>query len=256
MHARDTLTCTGPGFVKINCNNRVSIARLSIKGLFSCLHQKVFVEVQRKSKIMASGRQLSDGFYLRRSLALMDPSADDLICFLNNMLLDFERRLCTKLFDVNRTLTALSSEARRSVVVEHVPELIFERAIKESLGGRKEMTVRTVEQLLQVVPAHALVRKHYSGDFCIMLPLLRCVNFIPAEALQNLPLPPFTPNFSAGKQEVFVAIGPAPFSDNFVEVFSPFPGDGPAVNPEDYPTMRLSCGESDFVFPPGNIPLS
>ena len=82
-------------------------------------------------------------------------------------------------------------------MVEHVSELIFERAIKESLGGRKEMTVRTVEQLLQVVPAHALVRKHYSGDFCIMLPLLRCVNFIPAEALQNLPLPPFTPLFSA-----------------------------------------------------------
>ena len=109
---------------------------------------------------MASGRQLSDGFYLRRSLALMDPSADDLICFLNNMLLDFERRLCTKLFDVNGPLTALSSEARRYVVVDHVPELIFERAIKESLGGRKEMTVRTVEQLLQVVPAHALVRKH------------------------------------------------------------------------------------------------
>ena len=78
-------------FVKKNCNNRVSIARLS-EGFFSCLHQKVFVEVQRKSKIMASGRQLSDGFYLRRSLALMDPSADDLICFLNNMLLDFERR--------------------------------------------------------------------------------------------------------------------------------------------------------------------
>ena len=65
---------------KKNCNNRVSIARLS-EGFFSRLHQKVFVEVQRTSKIVASGRQLSDGFNLRRSLALMDPSADDLICF-------------------------------------------------------------------------------------------------------------------------------------------------------------------------------
>ena len=35
-------------------------------------------------------------------------------------------------------------------------------------------------------------------------------------------------------------------------MFSPFPGDGLNLSEEEYPRMRLSCGQTDFVFPPSS----
>lgn len=195
-------------------------------------------------------RQLADGHYLRRARTQKAPPPKQLARLFDNLLLDFERRLTAKIYDANRTVTALASEVKHSVVVENVPELVFELGMKDAMGGRREAVVRTVEELIDIVPAHSLVRKHYAGDFCVCVPLLRCINTLPAQALQDLPTPPFSPNFDAQPQEIFVALKPAPFSDRFVEVFSPYPGPGSCINPDEYPPMRLTCGEVDFVFPP------
>ena len=54
---------------------------------------------------------------------------------------------------------------------------------------------------------------------------------IPNESLAALSYPPLTPNFSA-KVGVFVEIGPLPFSERFVEVFSLYPGPGPNIKTE------------------------
>lgn len=185
---------------------------------------------------MACSRQLADGFYLRHSLSLPDPSSDELPSLFRNLLLDFERRLSTKIYDVNRTLTALSSEMRRSVVVENVPNLIYERALAGKLGG-KEAVIRTVKELLKVVPPQMVVRKHYAGDFCLAFPVLKCVTPIPATALQDLPEKPLSPHFCAEKHELFVAVQPSPFSDRFVEVFRPIL----ATVLRSIPNVTLSC---------------
>ena len=200
---------------------------------------------------MASGRQLSNGFYLRRSQFQRGPSAAALSTMFDNLLLDFERRLTTKIFDKNRTLTALSSEVRQTVTVENVPQLVFERCFKQQVSG-KEAVIRTVAELLDVFPCHSLVRRHFAGDFCVVLPLLQCSLPISHSSLSGLPQQPLTPNFSAQKGEIFVALGSSPFSDRFLEVFSPFPGDGLNLSEEEYPRMRLSCGQTDFVFPPSS----
>ena len=200
---------------------------------------------------MSSSRQLSDGFYLERSQSCARPSTKCLLSFLDNLLLDFERRLTIKIFDLNRTLTSLSSEDRRTALVDNVPVLVFERAFGGTLKASGKVA-RTVKELLNLMPVHSLVRKHYAGDFTLVLPILRCNTAFTEEAAAQLPTKPFSPNFFGSVDELFVALRPAPFSDpeDYVEVFSPFPGEGPSIDCNHYPTMRLSCGETDFVFPP------
>ena len=114
-----------------------------------------------------SSRQLADGVFLRRSLDLPAPSRDQ-CSLLQGLLLDFERRLSRKIYDVNRTLTALSSELRRFVTVENVPNIVLERAFARRLSGKPKTSVSTVEELLEDVPAQMLVRKHHSGAFCLV----------------------------------------------------------------------------------------
>jgi len=199
---------------------------------------------------MSSGRQVCDGFYRSRSDALPSPSLLTFSTLLANLLDDFERRFTTKLYDLNRTLSGITCEVRRTAVVENVPEIVFERGVKESMGGETHCVVRTVEELLKVVPGNTLVRRHFSGDFCLSLPLLKSTACIPASTLIGLPEPPLSPNFSCSKQEVFVAVQPSPFSPHFVEVFSPFPGDADSIPSADYPVMTLACGGAEFLFPP------
>ena len=199
---------------------------------------------------MSSGRQVADGFYLKRSRSRRPPLASQLEGLFDNLPLDFERRLTCKIFDVNRTLTALSSEVRRSVLIEDVPELVFERGMKAAMDGSVDFVVRTMDQLTRIVPPHSVVRKHYAGDFCIVAPILRCTTSIPYSTLQDLPSPPLTSNFSASKQEIFVALGVSPFSPHFLEVFSPFPGDGDLIDPLHYPQITVVCNKSPLVFSP------
>ena len=74
-----------------------------------------------------------------------------------SLLLDFERRLSRKIFEVNRTLTALSSELRRSITVENVPNIALERAFAGRLSGKPKTIVSTLEELLVYVPPQMLV---------------------------------------------------------------------------------------------------
>ena len=70
---------------------------------------------------------MADGVFLRRSPALPPPpTRDQHSSLLQGLLLDFEERLSRKIFDVNWTLTALSSELRRSITVENVPNIVLE----------------------------------------------------------------------------------------------------------------------------------
>ena len=170
---------------------------------------------------------------------------------LQGLLLDFERRLSRKIFDVNRTLTALSSELRRSITVENVPNIVLERAFAGRLCGKPKTDVSTVEELLTFVPPHMLVRKHYAGDFCLALPIFKCVSALPSSSFTLHNATPLSPNFFAAEGELFVPLRTSSFSDKCVDVISPFPGESPVtIDPHCYPPFRVSCGESDFVFPP------
>ena len=111
---------------------------------------------------MSGGRQVADGFYLKRSRSRRPPLASQLEGLFDNLLLDFELRLTCKIFDVHRTLTALSSEVRRSVLIEDVSELVFERGVKAAMDGSADFVVRTMHQLTRIVPPHSVVRKHYA----------------------------------------------------------------------------------------------
>ena len=74
---------------------------------------------------MATLRQHEDALYLVLSDAERLVSTSDLGALLSSVMLDFELRLTTKLFDVNRTVSAITLEKRRLVVVENVPEIVF-----------------------------------------------------------------------------------------------------------------------------------
>ena len=172
------------------CSNSVSVRVIS-DGSCGLLLVSYFSRFSLSGSKMASGRQLSNGFYLRRSQFQRGPSAAALSTMFDNLLLDFERRLTTKIFDKNRTLTALSSEVRQTVTVENVPQLVFERCFKQQVSG-KEAVIRTVAELLDVFPCHSLVRRHFAGDFCVVLPLLQCslpISHSSLSGLLNNPLP-------------------------------------------------------------------
>ena len=100
------------------------------------------------------------------------------------------------------------------------------------------MFFRTLLNLLD-----CLVRKHYAGDFTLVLPILHCNTAFTEEAAAQLPTKPFSTNFSGSVDQLFVALRSAPFSDpeDYVEVFSSLPGEGPSIDCNHYPTMRLSC---------------
>ena len=167
-------------------------------------------------------------------------------------MLDFERRLTTKLFDVNRTVSALTSEKRRLVVVENVPEIVFRRCLDGVMCGRAAAPT-TVSELLSIVPAHSLVRRHHAGDFCLIAPLFKCTHHFSNSSLTSSSLAPHTPGFFAEPQELFVPLKPAAFSERVVEVISPFPGEMPddpcCIDPEKYPIINLSH-HLPLFFPP------
>ena len=59
---------------------------------------------------MANLRQFTEGFYAAN---LEIPKRAKVNAFFKDAVLDFERRLTIKMFDLNRTLTALTSTRRR-----------------------------------------------------------------------------------------------------------------------------------------------
>ena len=65
---------------------------------------------------------------LKTSHTLPGPSIAPLKTLLDNLPLDFEWHLTTKIFDVNRTLTALTADVCHSVAIENVPDLVFQWA--------------------------------------------------------------------------------------------------------------------------------
>ena len=205
---------------------------------------------------MASLRQLNDGFYLAKSEKGASASVADLRSLLTSVQLDFERRLSTKLFDVNRTLTALCSEKRRHVVVDNVPQIVFERALKADMGGLREFQPQTLEELLRVVPANSVVRRHYACDFSLIVPLYKCAFSFSNTSLVDSPHPPLSPRFFAEPQEIFVPLQSTPSSPRVLEVVSPFPGavagdsECVGIDPTLYPIVNLSCGGESLFFPP------
>ena len=74
---------------------------------------------------------------LQTSHTLPGPSIDTLKTLLDNLPLEFEWHLTTKIFDVNRTLTALTAEVCHSVTVGNVRIYVFngQPAIRPSLDG-------------------------------------------------------------------------------------------------------------------------
>ena len=188
---------------------------------------------------MATLRQHENGFYLALSDAKGPVSTSDLRALLSSVMLDFERRLTTKLFDVNRTVSALTSEKRRLVLVENVPEIVFRRCFNGVMCGSAAAPT-TLSELLSIVPAHSLVRRHHAGDFCLIAPLFKCTHHFSNSSLTSSSLAPHTPGFFVEPQELFVPLKPAAFSERVVEVITPFPGEMPddpgCIDPEKYPS--------------------
>ena len=74
------------------------------------------------------GHRVAERFFVDQFHTLPGPSIDTLKTLLDNLPLDFERHLTTKIFDVNRTLTVLTAEVCHSVAVGNVPDLLFQWA--------------------------------------------------------------------------------------------------------------------------------
>ena len=134
--------------------------------------------------------------------------------------------------------------------MENVPNIVLERAFAGRLSGKPKTIVSTLEELLVYVPPQMLVRKHSSGDFCVVLPLSKWLSSFPSSSFDGSTHPcGLSPDFSAEKQEIFVPLRPSPHSQDYVEVVSPFPGEGPNIDPCCYPPFRLTYGETDLLFP-------
>ena len=155
-----------------------------------------------------SSSQLADGVFLRRSLALPPPGRDQHSSLLQGLLLDFERRLSRKIFDVSRTLTALSSELRRSITVENVPNIVLEQAFAGRLSGKSKTQAAGLRPSPDAGPKTLFWRllrgspplqMSFLDSFFEILPstaLPTCVAFLPISPLRgkkSLSPSPFTP---------------------------------------------------------------
>ena len=184
-----------------------------------------------------SSRQLADGVFLHRSLVL-PPTYP-------------RPALLSPARPFSRLRAALSSELRHSITVENVPNIVLEWAFAGRLSRKSKTIVSTLEELLVYVPPQMLVWKHYC-DLCVVLPLSKCLSSFPSSSSLDGSTHScgLSPDFSAERKEIFVPLRPSPDSQDYVEVVSPFPGEGPTIDPSCYPPFRLTCAENDFMFPP------
>ena len=193
---------------------------------------------------MSTFRQFTEGYYS----ASFSPRSGTARLF-TDLLDELERQITMKIFDANRTLTSLNSELRRTVVIDGVHSSVFQEALEPRVGGTAR-TVTALDDLTSIVPPHSLVRKHPRGDFCLVLPLMVAKKTIQPGPLADLPVAAATPDFQCHEGEIFVVLRRAPFSPYFMEVFSPYPGDGPSIEREHYERVTIPAGGDDLVFPP------
>ena len=156
---------------------------------------------------MATLRQFSEEFYCPEIV----PRRSELTGLFKDLSTILEREITMRLFDANRTMTSLASEEVRTVIVDGVPKTVFERCLRPRMEG-KACTITSLPKLLEVLPDHAIVRRHPKEDFCLVLPLMVSTDAISNEQLSAVsPIAPATPSFDCSKSELFVTIGSAPF---------------------------------------------
>lgn len=198
---------------------------------------------------MATLRQFTEGYYQD---GLQHPSSAAERGIVTDLVEDLERRMTVKLFDANRTLTSMVAEARQTVEIDCIHEEVFRQTIGRRIGDRRAATVNTLDHLVSILPAHALVRRHPKLDFCLIAPVMRCKHPISNGVFSALsaPLQPETPDFRCDPGELFLPLAESTRDKRYVHVVSPYPGPGPAINKEAYKRVQVSAGGKTLVFPP------
>ena len=187
----------------------------------------------------------TEGFYTGSK-----PKRARLECVFSDMLEELERQVTVKLFDANRTLTHLTAEHRRTIEVDNIHVDIFECGLLEKMKGRNR-TVNLLSALVEVLPAHSIIRRLPKGDFCIIAPVMICNTTLKETTFENLELPS-TPHFACEKGELFVPLRTSPCSERLIEVISPYPSPGPGIVRQHYEKTELpvGCGDVKLTFPP------
>ena len=132
--------------------------------------QECFAKSRSRSR--HSTLLLEPRFFQFRSRWIMDSLLEDIT-------LDARLRLEKKIRDSNRTLTAISSERRKTIDVDGVHRQLFPDLPPNSI-------LRDLSSLSRFLSAKSLLRLHRSGDFCLVAPLQRCTDSLSFSKLSSM----------------------------------------------------------------------
>ena len=97
--------------------------------------------------------------------------------------LELKERLSVMLRDSSRTLASLTAERVKKVCVDVVHSAVFDAMLPEIPCHCR---LRDLSSLTSLFPLHSLVCFHHSGNFCLVCPVSRCSESLPAPHLMSL----------------------------------------------------------------------